>query len=935
MTTERTVRNITPISARKTTWQPRLARWPFAVETAPLWECGVQNQLLLRAIQDTLQLVQSSLQLTFCVLLSGLFLSGGLLVASDSTAARPEGARSSTPHFESEIRPILREFCLDCHGATAEPEGGLDLRLVRFMLTGGDSGPAIEIGNPDESNLIHRVTSGEMPPGQMRLKPEQIDLLRRWIQSGALTDGPEPESIGPGIPITQQERDYWAYRPLARIEPAATHGSTRIRTVLDALIAQSMPAGLDFSVDANRVTLIRRVYNDLLGLPPTAQQTAYWLSLPESHWYETMVDTLLASPHYGERWARHWLDAAGYADSDGSTLADAQRPWAWRYRDYVIDSFNADKPFDQFITEQLAGDELAGPADGDWTARQVELLTATGFLRMAADGTGSGDNSPESRNKTISDTLQIIGSTLLASSLQCAQCHDHRYDPISHRDYFALRAIFEPALDWQNWKTPGERLVLLTTAAQRSQQEQIEAEAQVVAAERSNQEAAYMKQALEKELSKHEEPLRTQLRMAYETPEQQRTVEQKALLDSHPSINISAGVLYQYLPEATEELKKLDAKIAEIRAKKPSDSYVHALVEPTGHLPVTKLFHRGDHNQPTEVIEPGGLAVLAGNDQMIRFAVDDSQLATSGRRLAFAKWLTDGHNPNPLLARSMVNRIWLHHFGRGIVATPGDFGRLGGQPTHPQVLDWLAWYWIDQGWSLKHLHRMILNSTVFRQSSQRHEESQAIDPENHYYWRKPLLRVDAEVLRDTVLALSGDLSPQWGGPPMPVLEDETGQVRIDPAQPRRSIFASWRRSQPVAMLQAFDAPVMNVNCDVRSATTVAPQALMLMNGEFILDQSAKIAQSCIQASVGATGEAMGLPAEFSQLPDQIDQAWQRILQRSPTDLELEAAVHMAQQQLLLLQQEPSRVPQGQTVSGQLLTNLCQVLLSSNEFLYID
>jgi len=880
---------------------------------------------------------QVSLWIRWACAFAPLFACSLARSAESATAGSP-GVSSDVPHFESEIRPILREFCLDCHGATNEPEGALDLRLVRFMLSGGDSGPAIQVGSPEESQLIHRVTSGEMPPGQMRLKPEHIELLRRWIQAGALTQAPEPESIGPGIPITQQERQYWAYRPLARPEPANFGGSTRVRTELDALIAQSMPAGVVFSPDASRTTLIRRVHNDLLGLPPTAQQTAYWLSLPESHWYETMIDTLLDSPHYGQRWARHWLDAAGYADSDGSALADAQRAWAWRYRDYVIDSFNADKPFDQFITEQLAGDELAGPANGDWTDRQIELLTATGFLRMAADGTGSGDNSPEARNKTISDTLQIIGSTLFASSLQCAQCHDHRYDPISHRDYFALRAIFEPALDWQNWKTPGERLVSLTTTAQRVEQEKIEAEAQVVAAQRSSKESQYMKQALEKELSKHDQPLRGQLQLAYETPGDQRTAEQKALLDLHPSINISPGVLYQYLPEATEELTKLDAKIVEIRAKKPSDSYVHALVEPPGHLPVTKLFHRGDHNQPTEEVAPGGLSVLSGDNQMIQFAADDVQLPTSGRRLALARWLTDRQNPNPLLARSMVNRIWLHHFGRGIVATPGDFGRLGSQPTHPEVLDWLAWQWIDQGWSVKHLHRLILTSTVFRQSSQRLEAAQAIDPENHFYWRKPLLRVDAEVLRDTVLAMSGDLSPQWGGPPTPVLEDEAGQVRIDPAQPRRSIFASWRRSQPVAMLQAFDAPVMNVNCEVRSASTVAPQALMLMNGEFILDQSAKIAKRCIQDSgdsANPDSESQGLPPEHAQLPNQIVVAWQRILQRSPTDQELQAAIQMALQQLTLLQQDPARVPEGQTVGGQLLTNLCQVLLCSNEFLYID
>lgn len=1015
-------------------------------------------------------------------------------------------------YFETHIRPILREFCLDCHGATPNPEGSLDLRLARLMANGGDSGPAIIAGDPENSTLIQKVMSGEMPPGSTRLKEEQIDLLKAWIRTGALTLSPEPEALGPGIPITEQERAYWAYQPLRPVQPPPTDDIDGVRTGLDALIAGAMPEGLSLSPDADRRTLIRRVCANLVGLPPTPEQTEHWMSLPNENWYESMVDELLESTHYGERWARHWLDAVGYADSDGSTLADAQRPWAWRYRDYVIRSFNEDKPFDQFLIEQLAGDELAGPAQGDWTDRQIELLTATGFLRMAADGTGSGDNSPEARNKTISDTLQIVGSTLLASSLHCAQCHDHRYDPISHQDYFAIRAVFEPALDWENWKTPNERLVSLTTAAERESQASIEAAAQVVAAERSGKEAEYMKQALEKELSKFEEPLKSQLKSAYETPTDQRTAEQTALLNSNPSVNITTGVLYQYLPDAAEDLKKFDARIAEIRASKPADRYVQALVEPAGHLPTTRLFHRGDHNQPTHEVSPAGLTVLATDGQAHAFPLDDLNLPTSGRRLAFAGWLTDSNNPNPLLMRALVNRIWLHHFGRGIVATPGEFGRLGAQPSHPELLDWLARQWIDNDWSLKQLHRLILSSSVYRQSSRRYPAAEAIDPENLFYWRKPVLRMDAEVLRDNVLALSGDLCREAGGPPVAVQEDETGQVKIDPGQPKRSIFATWRRSQPVAMLQAFDAPVMNINCDVRASSTVAPQALVLMNGEFILDQSAKIARlvahslasnepselpcnvtlpepapqvwqygtglideasrrivdfrllphfsgstwqggqalpdhqlgwiflsatgghpggpqvpavrrwvapegglltiqsilehpsengdgvrgrvccgnagvvgtwtakhssvpieiknipvtqgepidfvvDCIQHETSdsfswpvtlklstdqgkvhtfeTAKEFRGPPEEFSRLPDMIVAVWLKILQRPPSVSEFEAAVRLVQQQVPMLQEDPSRLPDGQTIGTQVLTNVCQILLSSNEFLYID
>ena len=789
-------------------------------------------------------------------------------------------AEESAPHFETEVRPILREYCLDCHGATAAPEGGLDLRLARFMLAGGDSGPAITLGEPKGSLVIERVRSGEMPPGEGKVPEEKIAVIEAWIRAGASTRRAEPETIAPGIPITEEERSYWAYQPIRRLEATIDSASaaatvvdgTRglIRTSLDAIVAKAMPDGLYYSIDANRTVLIQRVFYDLLGLPPTQEQLQHWQLVAGDDWYETMVAELLRSPHYGERWGRHWLDAVGYADSDGSTDADAERAWAWRYRDYVIRSLNADKRFDQFMVEQLAGDELAGPAQlsgpaqGDWTEQQIEWLSATGFLRMAADGTGSGDNSPEARNKTIADTLQIVGSTLLGSSLHCAQCHDHRYDPISHRDYFAIRAVFEPALDWQQWKTPVERLVSLSTAADRQLATEIDVEAQKIAAEREVKQVEYIKQAVDQALAKFEEPQRTLLRLAFETPADTRTEEQKRLLDQNPSVNVSPGVLYQYLPNAAEDLKTFDARITEIRSKKPVENFVQALVEPAGHLPVTRLFHRGDYKQPTEEVMPGGLSVIAPDAARVEFLADDPSLPTTGRRLAFARWLTS--KQNPLFARAMVNRVWLHHFGKGIVATPGDFGRLGSQPTHPEVLDLLASQWMDKDWSLKELHRLILTSTVYRQSSHRDPTREAIDPENQYYWRKSLQRMDAEVLRDSVLAISGDLNVECFGAPIPIVEDETGQVKVDPAQPRRSIYVRCRRTQPVAMLQTFDAPVMSINCDVRPVSTVATQSLMMLNGDFAVEQAAKIAHRAVTISNDAPAIEMPSLASLQTVP---------------------------------------------------------------------
>ncbi len=852
-----------------------------------------------------------------------------LVVSGSACATEP-------PHFETEIRPILREYCFDCHGAVEELEGGLDLRLVHLMVSGGDSGAAVVPGDPDASLLLGRVRDGDMPPGETRVSDEKIAVLEDWIERGAATLRDEPEQLGPGIPITEEERNYWAYQPIADVRVPSAVNDAGIRSPIDALIAAEMPAGLSFSGDPDRFTLIQRAYNDLLGWPPTIQQIEPWLDNADPQWYEHLIDQLLRSPHYGERWARHWLDTAGYADSDGYTAADRNRDWAWRYRDYVTESLNDDKPFDQFILEQLAGDEIAGPKQGDWTQRQIEFLTATGFLRMAADGTGSGDNSPEARNKVIADTLQIVCTTLLGASVHCAQCHDHRYDPISHADYFALRAIFEPALDWQAWKTPAARLVSLATEQDRAVAAKIESEVSTVTAKRASQQTAFIQEVFEQELLKFDEPLRSQLRTAFETPKDKRDADQNKLLASNPSINITPGVLYQYRPDAAAELKKFDAKIAELRARKPVEQFVQAFVEPAGHVPVTHLFHRGDFNQPKQEIQPATLTVASAEGARVTFPLDDPELPTTGRRLAFAKWLTE--DGNPLSARAIVNRVWMHHFGRGIVATPGEFGRLGDAPSHPQLLDWLARDFVDHGWSLKHLHRQILASTTWRQSSLRRPEGETLDAENRYYWRKSLQRVDAEVLRDSMLAVSGTLDLKLFGPPVGVAEDETGQVRVDASQPRRSIYARVRRSQPVGMLQAFDAPVMGVNCDVRTVSTVAPQSLMMLNGAFVLEQAGLVAERATERATPVASDVIafhGPESDLKLLPSQINAAWEIVLSRAASDAELKLSLRFARDQLALMSRDARGTSPGRSPGQQVLVNICQMLLNSNEFLYIE
>ncbi|WP_437187903.1 PSD1 and planctomycete cytochrome C domain-containing protein [Planctomicrobium sp. SH668] len=741
--------------------------------------------------------------------------------------------------YERDIRPIFRAHCFDCHGATDIVEGNLDLRLVHLMEKGGDSGPGLVKGNLDEGMILERIRSGEMPPGASKLTPEELQKLEAWVAAGAPTIRPEPETIGPGLPLTPEEREWWSFQPLNKPAIPALKDKKRIRTPIDSFLQAAMPQGLKFSPDADRRQLMLRASFDLTGLPPTPEQMQRFTSAATEkaaeRAYEKLINELLESPHYGERWGRHWLDVSGYADSDGRTTADAVRPWAYKYRDYVIQSFNENKPFDRFLHEQLAGDELAGPKQGDYTPEQISLLTATGFLRMGADGTGSGDNSEEARNFVIADTLQIVSTSLLGLTVACAQCHDHRYDPISHTDYFALRAVFEPSLNYKDWRTPQQRNVLLYTQSDFEAAAKIEEEAAAVLAKKAEKLETYLAAALDIELAKYEEPLREALRVAYKTPAGERTEEQKAILSQNPSVNINAGNLYQYNQAHADDLKADDAKAEEIRARKPAEIYLQALTEPAGEIPNTHLFYRGDYRQPKQVVEPAAPMVLTPENELVSFTTPPEKVATSGRRLAFAHWLTS--RENPITARVLVNRIWMHHFGRGLVDTPADFGRLGAQPTHPELLDWLAVDFMESGWDLKKLHRKIMLSTAYRQSSRRDPAQVAIDDSNRFYGRQNVIRLDAEVLRDRVLAVTGQLDRTIFGPSIPVREDDDGQVVVDGDLQRRSIYIQQRRSMPISMLQAFDAPVMTVNCEKRPSSTVATQSLMLMNSPFTLSQS--------------------------------------------------------------------------------------------------
>ena len=406
-----------------------------------------------------------------------------------------------------------------------------------------------------------------------------------------------------------------------------------MRTEIDAFVlARLKEKKLDFAADADRLTLVRRVYLDLLGLPPTFEQAQAFINDKRDDAYQRLVDTCLESPHYGERWGRHWLDVAGYADSEGYTNDDRVRPYAYKYRDYVIRAFNLDMPFDRFIQEQLAGDEMVTPPLKNMSAESIRMLTATGFLRMGVDGTGK-ENNDASRNQVqvVADTIKIVSSSLLGLSVGCAQCHDHRYDPISQVDYYRIRAIFEPGYDWKSWRNPSQRRVSLYTDAQRAIRADVQKEVDVVNKEKNAKQQKYIQEALEKEYARYGEPLRSEMRKAKTTPGDKQTDKQKALLKKYPNLNVNGGNLYQYNSKRADEIKAYAPKIAKIKKRIPIEDFVRALTENIGKpggQPRTFLFHRGDHRQPKQEVAPGGLTVTAPEGARFAIGGDDAQIKT-------------------------------------------------------------------------------------------------------------------------------------------------------------------------------------------------------------------------------------------------------------------------------------------------------------------
>jgi hypothetical protein len=873
---------------------------------------------------------------------------------------RAHAENGSVPVFETDIRPILRHRCVHCHGEDGIRKGDLDVRLRRLLTEphGAENSVAVVPGKPHESELVRLIREGDMPRKGKPVPEAEIQLIERWIAAGAPTARPEPAQVPDGF-IAEEDRAFWSFQPLSRTTPPTPQSLSRTANPIDQFIVDRLErANLAPNPEAPKNTLIRRVALDLIGLPPTPEEINVFLSDTAPDAYARMVDRYLASPRFGEHWGRHWLDLAGYADSDGYSDADPIRPWAYHYRDYVIRSLNADKPLDRFIKEQLAGDEMVGQNLTNLGANpeRTEKLVATGFLRMVPDGTATAPTADQqtAREAVISETLKVVSGGLLGLTLGCAQCHDHKHDPILQSDYYAFRAIFEPGFNTAAWRTPAARLLPLMTDAERTRAAEIEQRAKDVEAKRKLKEDEFIANVLEWELEKKPEPLREPLRAAYRTAAKSRTPAQTSLLKQHPTINqLSPGSLYlydrTYKTKHEAELKVFTEEIAKIRKEKPPEIFIPVFNETATAAktpPETAVHRRGDPNQRGRKVDPAELTVL-GAKTIAGPAAPSEPTSSTGRRTAYAEHLTSGQHP--LLSRVLANRIWHHLFGRGIVATPGDFGKHGDRPSHPELLDWLATELSQNHWSLKHLQRLILNSATYRQTTTHSAEADAADPENRLLARQNLRRINAETLRDAILHTAGNLNPKMFGAPVPVMIDVDGQivVGIDTTDTagrptgkviplngeefRRSIYLQSRRSRPVGMLETFDLPRMEPNCEIRSASTVAPQSLSLMNNDFVLNQSAILTERIVRES-GADPAA------------RVRTAWKITLNRDPSSEELTNTLRFLSDQSKALAQPATETPKTtgaralnvpQDPDARALATLCQALMSSNAFLYID
>jgi hypothetical protein len=815
---------------------------------------------------------------------SVLALVAGILAAVPGTS---RGAPAEPrPSLEGDVLPLLKARCVKCHGPI-RPKGKLNLSSPRSMARGGSSGPVVEPGKPEESLLWDQVSGGEMPPKpEEPLTADEKQTLRRWIEQGA-AGLPGAAEVARSAP----ETDHWAFATAGRPTPPEVRDGHRTRTPVDRFIQRALEArGLTLGPEADRAALARRLSFDLTGLPPTPGEVAAFLGDPGPDAYERLVDRLLASPRYGERWGQHWLDASGYADSNGYFSADSDRPLAYRYRDYVIRAWNADRPLDQVVREQLAGDELAGDRRGPGTlAAVVDQLVATHFLRNSQDGTGESDGNPDEvradKYAVLEGTTQIIGSSLLGLTLQCAKCHDHKFEPVTQKEYYQLQAILYPAFHVERWVKPNERIVVAGPLEELSRW------------------AAHDK-AIDAEIAALN-------RTFASGPDAARKAKEEAL---KPVI------------EALE------------RRRQPNPGRIAWVGDVSGQAPEVHLLIRGNPATPGPPVGPGVPAFLTDESNRYDPGPPRAGARSTGWRLALANWLTrPGSRPSALLARVLANRIWQHHFGTGLAATSDNLGYTGSRPTHPELLEFLAVELARSGWSAKALHRLIVTSAVYRQSSalQTNAAVARIDPDNRLLARYPLRRLDAESIRDAMLVASGELDDHPGGPYVPTDRNDSGEVVVaatTPGASRRSVYLQRRRTQIASLLDVFDAPSIVTTCTRRLPSTIPLQSLSLLNSDFVVARAAKLAQrirrECEGTGTEATACCAGGQADDGEA--RIERAFLLVTGRAPSREEREASRRF-------LESQPARYPGLSYAEARRRSwvDFCQMLLASDGFLYVE
>lgn len=894
--------------------------------------------------------------------------------------------------FVHEIYPVLERKCMSCHGHDpSEIEGDFQMTSRSSLLKGGQSGKAAVIpGEPDNSPLIQLIEGHDpesiMPPKRdEKLTTDEIQWFRDWVSAGAVwPDEQERAAIlasgdwqfGDRIQVKTSggqdknwdERRYkrdqlWAFYPLTKPEVPKSKYSHPIDAFLDEKMSE---LGLSMAEEADKRTLLRRASYDLAGLPPSPQEIEAFLSDKSDRAFAKQIDQLLASPQYGERWAKHWLDVVRYADSDGYSN-DFVRPNAWRYRDYVIRSFNGDKPYYQFIEEQLAGDEL--------DPNNPELLIATGFLRMGPwEHTGMAI-AAESRQLFLDDVTNIVGETFLSLPLGCAKCHDHKYDPIPTKDYYSIQAVFAPT-QFASRKAaflPVENQEGIIAERERIEEWIRETKAEEEAIREKEEKAvrgwfrergrAYLDKRTRRKLPDHQQPPR------YYGLNLEDLGYRKVLQKRRQTLNIAK---LRFEPFAFAVYNGPDKIVHSGR-----NTFMPEELRP--EAAATFVLQGGSIYAPTEEVQAGVLSALDAMSQPLDADVDFDASnpipqTVAGRRLAFAKWLTE--KENPLVIRSIVNRVWQHHFGRGLVETSNNFGGTGKTPSHPELLDWLCQNFIQEGWSFKALHRLIMGSKAYQQVSQTKniQLKNRVDPENILLSCFNPRRLEAEEIRDAMLKVSGELNLAVGG--IPTRPEINQEIALQPrhtmgsiamayqpsptqaARNRRTIYAEKIRNLPDPFLRVFNQAPSEVSCERRNSSTVAPQAFTLLNSKQLRDRAIAFALRLEKEGVKTIEQRIQLaaqlcwnrPMDAKELTQSIDylQTMEEYHQANPaqavsypTSVKRKMFEEMTGEPFEYVEEldvfrnyQPDTKDADVSPSTRALADLAMVLFNTNEFLYV-